>query len=548
MAPDFLSVLRTVEQGLPGAQRTAAVGAMTSVKDPRQEFERKVRTLLRGMTALFAHGALLNPFRAGVFAFELWSHKVLRWPVPLFMVGALVAAFVLAAHPFYGVALAMQVLFYVVGFAAFRQWAGLHRAFPGKVALYFASVNLAILAGWWRYVSGVRQEILDALHPMTASRRRIRVLDLRDTHEVGGPGKTILETFKAIDATRFELHLGIYLVKNESTDTPFVRAARACGLPVHFIRGHNQYDPRLVPRTAALVRSLGIDLVHAHEVKSDVLTYLSAFLYRAPIVTTVHGFIANTPKQRALVALDRWLLRRFNRVFVVSGKLRDDLVRDGVPKARTELVHNGLVLANYRRTGQRGGLAALAGREVTAPVIASIGRLSREKGHADLLEALGIMAAQGLRVSVVLAGDGPERPSLEAQAARLGIADAVHFVGYVDHPQRVLEETDLMVLPSHTEGLPNAALEALAMGVPVLATAVGGTPEVITDGETGRLVAPSDPEALAREMTHFLAHRDDWRRMADRGQQVIERHFDFNARTRRMEALYELVVQGGGTS
>ncbi|MEP7118000.1 MAG: glycosyltransferase family 4 protein, partial [Acidobacteriota bacterium] len=244
---------------------------------------------------------------------------------------------------------------------------------------------------------------------MTTTNRRIKVLDLRDTHEVGGPGKTILETFKAIDASRFDLHLGIYLVKGESTDTPFVRAARACGLPVHFVRGQNQYDPRLIPRTAALVRAHDFDLVHAHEVKSDVLTYLSSFLHRVPIVTTVHGFIANTPKQRALVALDRWLLRRFDRVFALSGRLRDELVQHGVPAAKVVLVHNGLVLTNYQRTGTRGGLAALAGRELPGPVIASIGRLSREKGHADLIEGLAIVAAQGHRLTTVLAGDGPER-------------------------------------------------------------------------------------------------------------------------------------------
>ena len=121
----------------------------------------------------------------------------------------------------------------------------------------------------------------------------------------------------------------------------------------------------------------------------------------------------------------------------------------------------------------------------------------------------------------------------------LGLTDLVHFVGYVDQPQRVLEETDLMVLPSHTEGLPNAALEALAMGVPVLATAVGGTPEVVIDGETGRLVPPGAPEALAREMLHFLEHRDTWRQMAARGRQAVENHFDFTARTRKIEALYE---------
>ena len=136
--------------------------------------------------------------------------------------------------------------------------------------------------------------------------RRIRVLDLRDTHEIGGPGKTILETYKAIDQSRFDLHIGVYVINDETTDTPFVRTARDLGMPVHFIPGRHPYDPRLITRTAALVRRERFDLIHPHEVRSDVLTYLASWLAPIPIVTTVHGYIANTKK--------------LNRSFVISSK------------------------------------------------------------------------------------------------------------------------------------------------------------------------------------------------------------------------------------
>jgi len=126
----------------------------------------------------------------------------------------------------------------------------------------------------------------------------------------------------------------------------------------------------------------------------------------------------------------------------------------------------------------------------------------------------------------------------------LGLTESVFLPGYVDRTQRVLEETDLMVLPSHTEGLPNAALEALAMDVPVLATRVGGTPEVIEDGVTGRLVPPRDPAAMAAAIEDFLAHRDTWRDMALRGNASIGSRFDFRARTRAVETLYTEVVEG----
>ena len=159
MAPDFLSVLRTVQQGYRAISEPAAVGEMTSVKGAKQEFDRKVRTLLRGMTALFACKTLLNPVRFPVFAFELWSHKVLRWTVPFNLLAALLAPLALLDRPFYVVALVAQIVFYAGAAAAFAEWANVHRSLPGRIALYFSSVNAAILTAWYHYSRGVRQEL-----------------------------------------------------------------------------------------------------------------------------------------------------------------------------------------------------------------------------------------------------------------------------------------------------------------------------------------------------------------------------------------------------
>lgn len=158
-APDFLSVLRTVEQGYRAVSEPSAVGEMTSVKDPRREFERKVRTLLRGITTLLAYAHLLNPFRDPVFAFILVSHKLLRWIAPLFMLITLVTALALWPSPFYVLALAVQVCTYLAAAAALWQVAGVERTLAGKASLYFVSVNAATFVAWWKYVRGVRQEV-----------------------------------------------------------------------------------------------------------------------------------------------------------------------------------------------------------------------------------------------------------------------------------------------------------------------------------------------------------------------------------------------------
>lgn len=159
LAPDFLSVLRTVEQGYRATSEPRAVGVMSSVKDPRREYERKIRTLIRGITTLGAYAHLLNPFRTGLFAFILFSHKGMRWLAPLFLIGTFVGAAASWRAPLYAGFFVVQCVCYGVAAAAFRQWAGLHRTLPGKVMLYFASVNLSILVAWVQYFKGVRQEL-----------------------------------------------------------------------------------------------------------------------------------------------------------------------------------------------------------------------------------------------------------------------------------------------------------------------------------------------------------------------------------------------------
>lgn len=372
--------------------------------------------------------------------------------------------------------------------------------------------------------------------------RPVTVLELRDTHEIGGPGKTILETFRAIDGQQFQSHLAVFLTERETGDTPFVSAARACGMPTHFVRGTNQYDPRLITRLARLVRKLGVDIIHAHEVKSDAVAYAASLLHRVAIVTTLHGWIANSARQQRLIALDRRLVRRFDAVIAVSRQIRDEAQESGVPAERLHLLHNAIVVERYKRSGQTGALSSLLGRELVRPVVVSVGRLSREKGHADLVDAIGIATRRGYPLTAVFIGDGPERPRLADQIAALGLGDAVHLPGYVEQPDRLLEDADLAVLPSHTEGLPNAALEALALEVPVLATRVGGTPEVVVDGTTGRLVAPHAPGELAAGLVEFVRNPQPWKVMAREGRRLVERQFDFRVRTEALEALYHRVA------
>ncbi|MEQ1794004.1 MAG: glycosyltransferase family 4 protein [Nitrospira sp.] len=370
----------------------------------------------------------------------------------------------------------------------------------------------------------------------------LSILHLRDTHEIGGPGKTILETHRAIDRGRFQLHLGVFLRHGESEDSPFIAEARRLDMPLHFIRGGHAYDLRMIGRVIDLVKALQVDIVHAHEVKSDVIAYFVARFYPVPIVSTLHGWITNSLKDRLFVRLDKRVVRGFDRVIAVSRQIERELLAVGVPRAKLHMLHNAIVLERYQRTGRRGLLAEIIRRPIGGPVIATLGRLSVEKGHADLIDAVDQVIRRGHKVSLILIGDGLERPTLLQKVKTLGLQEVVHMPGYIQEPQRLLEEIDLMVLPSHTEGLPNAALEALLMEVPVLATRVGGTPEVITDGKTGRLVSAHSPNELAAGILEFLSFPESWKRMAMEGKEMVRTNFDFQARTRKLQAIYDEIM------
>jgi cellulose synthase/poly-beta-1,6-N-acetylglucosamine synthase-like glycosyltransferase len=158
-APDFLSVLQTVEKGYRAVTEPAAVGTMTAVKRTGDEFNRKVRTLIRGMTALFRKPRLLNPLRRPLFAFTLISHKIMRWLVPFFLVALLVANLLLLDSGFFRAVFLLQLFFYLLAGGAALGLFGLQRTMIGKIPLYFVAVNIAILVAWLRYLRGVRQEI-----------------------------------------------------------------------------------------------------------------------------------------------------------------------------------------------------------------------------------------------------------------------------------------------------------------------------------------------------------------------------------------------------
>jgi glycosyltransferase involved in cell wall biosynthesis len=275
-------------------------------------------------------------------------------------------------------------------------------------------------------------------------------------------------------------------------------------------------------RLARLVRFLRdnrTQVVHVHLIGylGGRWAFLAARLARVPVlVCTVH--IAPAQAQPLTVRIERTLLNRLVDQFVaVSRASGDRLIRyAALPPAKTKVIPNAVELERFESVPQsaRSRVRRECGLPEDAPVIGTVARLSPQKGLSYLIAALPQVLAGKPRTHVVLVGDGPLRDALAEQARALGVADRVHFVGRQDDVPGYLSSMDVFVLPSLFEGLPLSILEAMAAGLPVAATAVDGTPEVVEDGVTGRLVPPQDPPALASAILGILGDSGLARRMA----------------------------------
>lgn len=377
----------------------------------------------------------------------------------------------------------------------------------------------------------------------------INILHIRDTFEIGGPGKTILETIGHINSERFKLHVAVFLGHNEKPDTPFIREAQKRNYNMHIIRSFNQYDPRIISRVLSLVKKLNIDIIHSHEGLSDIIGYIVSKLCKVSIITTLHGWIEYGVKDRIKVSLDKKVIKKYDMVIAVSETILREMTDFGVLPERLKLLYNGIVVKNYNsKGGIKGYLSEVTGIKIDGLIIATIGRLSSEKGQKDFIVAAANIIRKGYKVNFALIGDGPERDNYKRMIVELGLESNILLTGYLKDIKRVFIDIDLMVLPSYTEGLPNVVLESLLMNVPVIATRVGGTPEIIKDNETGALVNAGSPEQISSKVIEYLNNPEKYNIMTTVGKSLVKNKFNFIERTKKLEIIYnELMNSKSGS-
>jgi glycosyltransferase involved in cell wall biosynthesis len=373
----------------------------------------------------------------------------------------------------------------------------------------------------------------------TTDERPKRVLMVTKGLGRGGAERLLVGTARLLDRSRFTVEV-VYLLPHKDA---FVGELEGLGVPVHLLAAPRPWSLGWLPQLRRLVRERRIDLVHTHMPLTAAgarLALPSRSRGGPAVVHTEHNLWDRYRRPTRLANALTW--RRNAAVVAVSQGVADSIRRDDVA---VHVVPHGTDLETFARAAPDRPLSQRA--RVGSPTVGSVGNFTAKKDHATLLAAFAKVRAAIPDARLVLVGIGPLEDALRRQAHDLDLAGAVEFTGRRDDVEHVLPGFDVFALSSRYEGLPIALLEAMAAGVAPVVTAVGGIPEVLSDGHDGLLVPPGDPDALAQALIRVLGDDGERARLADAARARAQ-DFDLATAVPRLEALYQSVLGTGSPS
>ncbi len=368
----------------------------------------------------------------------------------------------------------------------------------------------------------------------------IRVLELRSVWGTGGgPEKTILLGAARSNPSRYAVTV-CYI--RDARDTVFSIDEKAGDLPIDYVEvvERHSFDRSIWPVLRRLVQNRRIDIVHAHDYKTDVLTWL---LHRAEGVialSTAHGWAGHTRRERLLYhRMDKQILRMFPKVITVSEDIRQELVRSGAKPGCVQTVLNGIDHTRFHRDRSRETQIrqrlGIADDEV---VIGAVGRLETEKRFDLLIDAFASLRVARPGIGLFIVGEGSLRSVLEAQIDRLGLGGVCRLLGQRSDVVDLHHAFNVFVQSSANEGAPNAVLEAMALETPVVATAVGGTAQLVREGIDGLLVPAGKADALADAINRVVTDGQAAAARVVSARHRVETELSFDARMATLETVY----------
>ncbi|MGQ0760408.1 MAG: glycosyltransferase [Acidobacteriota bacterium] len=395
--------------------------------------------------------------------------------------------------------------------------------------------------------NGHKSKALTALGQHSAT---LKLVCLVEATNINAVAKNVLEFYRAArelngkSADVVPIELSVVTFDRAGSSAEFVEAARGLGLEVDVISERGRFDRSVLGALRTIINRRRPDIVVTHQVKSHFLVRLSGLHRKYPWVAFNHGYTTTDRKMQLYNRLDRNSLPHADRVVTVCAAFARELESKGIRGHRISVLHNSIQPEPQATEAKAAELRTHLGIKADENVILAVGRLSKEKAQIDLLNAFSELRRTNpsLKVRLIIAGDGPEREQLEAAASSLGIADQVVFAGQIADMQPYYAIADLLVNASHTEGSPYVLLEAMAAGVPIVATAVGGVPEILSDGETGLLVPPRDPPATSATIEKILNDSALARKLSNSARALISTRFAPEIYVQNLVEIYRNVL------
>jgi glycosyltransferase involved in cell wall biosynthesis len=320
------------------------------------------------------------------------------------------------------------------------------------------------------------------------------------------------------------------------------RLAAAHDYPCIGIADRGPLDARVARELLALCRHLGVRIWHGRDYKANLLGLLLRRLHPMALVTTVHGWVTHTRRTPLYYAIDRRCLPRYDHVITVASSLHTEALDLGVAPDRCSLLLNAVDERVFSRRGD-GERRTPSGSATERLLIGAVGRLSSEKAFADLIRAAAALIGDGHDIELRIAGEGPARRQLQDLVDALGVGQRVALLGRVEDTVALLQSLHVFALSSRFEGLPIALLEAMAMELPAVATAVGGVGDAIEDGDNGLLVPAGDVGALTAALRRLVQDPALRERLGRAARRTIEAQFTLSRRVAAEEAIYDRVLR-----
>lgn len=368
---------------------------------------------------------------------------------------------------------------------------------------------------------------------------RVPTLTFLTNFLIGGTERQVVNLVRNLDRELFGVHLACFRLKGPLLPEVDPQKVALSEYPITTLA-----SPRTLFQQARLARYLRahhIKIVHSFGFYANVFAIPAARLAGVPVVV---ASIRDTGDHLTWLqkAMQKAVCRLADHVLVNALAVRAALLKEGYDPARISVIRNGIDVSRFETRERTPGMRAALGLPEQGPVVAVFARLNRLKGIEYFLEAAALLKTRFEEVRFLIVGDSISdayRRELEAFAVARGLAGRVVFSGFRDDVPALLREVAVSVLPSLSEGLSNVVLEAMASGVPMVATAVGGTPEMVEDGVTGLLVPPRDASALAEAVSSLLADPSRGRTIGAAAKQRVATSFSLQATVRKTERLYE---------